>query len=169
MRQRGEKQIQSGMLPSWHSLSRTLAGCAVMLETPGSSWHFSEHSQVGRYVERTADKLMCWLLPTSYLLLVKVAPWSLNYSVLSGLLLGFSRQLLEKQLNLGIGAPVASATVGTKKATKDQPFPWGRQRQLVVLGEETRSGLGLWPPAWSGCSRWEAEQQAGRSGFGGGA
>lgn len=102
-------------------------------------------------MERTADKLMCWLLPTSHLLLVKVAPWSLNYSVLSGLLLGFSRQLLEKQLNLGIGAPVASATVGTKKATKDQPFPWGGQRQLVVLGEEMRSGLGLWP-AWSGCS-----------------
>lgn len=93
---------------------------------------------MGRYVERTADKLMCWLLPTSYLLMVKVAPWSLNYSVLSGLLLGLSRQLLEKQLNLGIGAPVASATVGTKKATKDHLFPWGRQRQLVVLGEETR-------------------------------
>lgn len=58
--------------------------------------------------------------------------------MLSGLLLGLSRQLLEKQLNLGIGAPVASATVGTKKATKDHLFPWGRQRQLVVLGEETR-------------------------------
>lgn len=89
-------------------------------------------------MERTADKLMCCLLPASCLLMVKVAPWSLNYFVLLGLLLGLSKKLLEKQQNLGFGAPVASATVGTKKATKDQFFPWGRQRQLVVLGEETR-------------------------------
>lgn len=74
--------------------------------------------QVGRYVERTADKFMCWLLPTSCLLIVKVAPWGLNYSVLLGLLLGLSWQLLEKQLHMGIGATVASATGAQRRPPK---------------------------------------------------
>lgn len=71
---------------------------------------------------------MCWLLPVSCLLMVRVAPQGLNYSVLSGLLLGLSRYLLEKQLNLGIGAAVASATVGKTKPAKARPSPLGGGR-----------------------------------------
>lgn len=74
----------------------------------------------GRYVGSTAEKFICWLLLIFCLLMV------INYSVLLRLLLGLSRQLLEKQLNLDIGAAVASATVGTMKTTKVQPLPWGR-------------------------------------------
>lgn len=45
--------------------------------------------------------------------------------MLSGLLLGLFRHLLEKQLNLGIGAAVASATVGRRKPTRAQCLPLG--------------------------------------------
>lgn len=62
-------------------------------------------------------------------------PQSLNYSVLWGLSLGLSRQLLEKQLNLSIGAAVASAVVGTRKATRAQPSPLGEAETAGGPGE----------------------------------
>ena len=70
--------------------------------------------------------------------MVRVAPQGLNDSVLLGLLLGLSTYLLEKQLNLGIGAAVASATVGNTKPAKAQPSPLGGRGQLAVLGKGTR-------------------------------
>lgn len=55
--------------------------------------------------------------------------------MLWGLSLGLSRQLLEKQLNLSIGAAVASAIVGTRKATRAQPSPLGEAGTADGTGE----------------------------------
>ena len=62
--------------------------------------------------------------------MVRVASQGLKYSVYSGLSLGFLKYLLEKQLNLGVGAGVACARVDRTKPTKSDPHPWGRWGQL---------------------------------------
>lgn len=51
-----------------------------------------------------------------------------------GLSLGFLKYLLEKQLNLGVGAGVACATVDRTKPTKAQPSPLGEVGTAGVLG-----------------------------------
>lgn len=48
--------------------------------------------------------------------------------------LGFLKYLLEKQLNLGVGAGVACATVDRTKPTKAQPSPLGEVGTAGVLG-----------------------------------
>ena len=66
--------------------------------------------------------------------MVRVASQGLKFSVHSGLSLGFLKCLLEKQLNLGVGAGVACARVDRRKPTKAQPSPLGEVGTAGVLG-----------------------------------
>lgn len=77
---------------------------------------------------------MPWLFPVSCILMVRVASQGLKYSVDWGLSLGFLKYLLEKQLNLGVGAGVACATGDRTKPTKAQPSPLGEVGTAGVLG-----------------------------------
>lgn len=61
------------------------------------------------------------------------------------MLLGLSRQLLEKQLNLGVSAAVSLVTVHMVEATKVQPLPLGELETAGdVRGEDMGSGLRLY-------------------------
>ena len=66
--------------------------------------------------------------------MVRVASQGLKYSVYSGLSLGFLKYLLEKQLNLRVGAGVACARVDRTKPTKVRPSPLGEVGTAGVLG-----------------------------------